>query len=119
MAYAALHQTVDEIRGRVGDSLVALDVWESESALSLAGFGTTAATGPMLQRLTDDLRRAASLAGTRFDDYHVLTVEGGAVLVVSRPHLGAALVLTDDADLAWVVGDVVPAVRAALDAATI
>ena len=115
---ASLDGTVDNIRSGVGDSLVALDIWETESALSLAGFGTTPATGPMLHRVTEDLRHAAALAGTSLDDYHVLTVGGGLVAVVSRPHLSAALLLTDDATLAWVVTDVVPAVRAALDTAT-
>jgi hypothetical protein len=119
MVTAALQGTVDEIRRQVGDSLVALDLWESESALSLAGFGTSPATGPMLHRVTADLRNAAALAGSRLDDYHVLSVAGGAVAVVSRPHLSAALLFTDEAELAWVLTDVVPAVRAALDAASV
>jgi len=114
-----LDGTIDDIRRQVGASLVALDLWESGSALSLAGFGTTPATGPMLHRVTEDLRHAATLAGSRLDDYHVLTVGGGAVVVVSRPHLSAALLVTDDAELAWVLNDVVPAVRAALDAASV
>ncbi len=112
-----LDGTVDEIRTRVGESLVALDIWETRSALSLAGFGTTPTTGPMLHRVTEELRHAAALAGSSIDDYHVLTVGGGLVAVVSRPQLSAALLLSDDAALAWVVTDIVPAVRAALDAA--
>lgn len=116
---ASLDGTVDDIRRQVGDALVALDIWETESALSLAGFGTTPATGPMLHRITEDLRHAASLAGSSLDDYHVLTVAGGMVAVVSKPHLSAALLLTDDAAPAWVLTDVVPVVRTALDAASV
>ena len=118
MVLETLSDIVDTLRRQVGDSLVALDIWESESALSLAGFGATSATGPMLHRITEDLRHAASLAGASLDDYHVLTVAGGIVAVVSRPFLSAALLLTDGAEAAWVLADVVPAVRTALDAAS-
>jgi len=83
----ALDGTVEALRQRVGDSLVALDIWESASALSLAGFGMPPATGPMLHRVTEDLRKTATLAGSLLDDYHVLTVTGGVVVVVTRPHL--------------------------------
>jgi hypothetical protein len=115
---ASLAGIVDDIRGTVGERLVALDIWGTESALSVAGYGTSSASGPMLHRLTGDLRHAAALTGTCLDDYHVLTVGGGMVAVVSRPHLSAALLLTDEAEPAWVLTDVVPAVRAALDAAS-
>ena len=118
MVLDALDGIVDALRRQVGESLVALDIWESESALSLAGFGATTATGPMLHRITEDLRHAATLAGTKIDDYHVLTVAGGVVAVVSGPHLSAALLMTEDARPAWVLTDVVPAVRTALDAAS-
>lgn len=116
---ASLDVTVARLRDQVGDVLVALDIWETESALSLAGFGTTPATGPMLHRVTEDLRHAATLAGSSIGDYHVLTLGGGLVAVVSRPHLSAALLLSDDAKLAWVVTEIVPAVRAALDTAAV
>lgn len=115
---ASLDGTVAGLRAQAGDSLVALDIWQTDSALSVAGFGTTPATGPMLHRITQDLRHAASLAGTGIDDYHVLTVGGGLVAVVRGERLSAGLLLTDDANLAWVVGEVVPAVRASLDAAS-
>jgi len=118
VAAAALDGTVEALRQRVGDSLVALDIWESASALSLAGFGMTPATGPMLHRVTEDLRQAARLAGSMLDDYHVLTVIGGVVVVVTRPHLSGALLLTADAQLGWVLSDVIPAVRVALDDAS-
>ena len=114
----ALDGTVEALRQRVGDSLVALDIWESASALRLAGFGMTPATGPMLHRVTEDLRKAATLAGSLLDDYHVLTVTGGVVVVVTRPHLSGALLLTTDAQLGWVLSDVIPAVRVALDDAS-
>ena len=114
----ALDGIVEALRQRVGDSLVALDIWESASALSLAGFGMTPATGPMLHRVTEDLRQAARLAGSMLDDYHVLTVIGGVVVVVTRPHLSGALLLTGDAQLGWVLSDVIPAVRVALDDAS-
>jgi hypothetical protein len=48
----------------------------------------------------------------------VLTVTGGVVVVVVRPHLSGALLLTDDAQLGWVLSDVIPAVRVALDDAS-
>ena len=115
---ASLACLVDDICGKVGGRLVALDIWGTESALSLAGYGTSPATGPMLHRVTSDLRHAAALSGASLDDYHVLTVSGGMVAVVARPHLSAALLLTDEAEPAWVLTDVVPAVRAALDAAS-
>ena len=118
MVIDALDAIVDDLRRHVGDSLVALDIWESESALSLAGFGATTATGPMHHRMTEDLRNAASLAGASLDDYHVLTVAGGIIAVVSGPYLSAALLMTDDAEPAWVLTSVVPAVRAALDTAS-
>ncbi|HEY5483689.1 MAG TPA: hypothetical protein VIK31_07750 [Propionibacteriaceae bacterium] len=119
MVLAALDVTVEALRQRVGDSLVALDIWESGSALSLAGFGMTPATGPMLHRVTEDLRQTATLAGSSLDDYHVLTVTGGVVVVVTRAHLSGALLLSADADLGWVLTDVIPQVRAALDAASV
>ena len=115
---ASLVGTVDDIRREVGVPLVALDIWKTQSALSLAGYGTTTATGPMLHRVTGDLRHAAALTGVSLDDYHVFTVGGGMVAVVARPHLSAALLLTDEAEPAWVLANVVPAVRAALDAAS-
>jgi hypothetical protein len=118
VAAAALDRTVEDLRQLVGDSLVALDIWESVSALGLAGFGMTPATGPMLHRVTEDLRQAARLAGSMLDDYHVLTVRGGVVVVVTRPHLSGALLLTADAQLVWVLRDVIPALRAALDDAS-
>ncbi len=119
MTPAAIEGTVEALRQRVGDSLVALNIWESASALSLAGFGMTPATGPMLHRVTEDLREAATLAGSLLDDYHVLTVTGGVVVVVTRPHLSGALLLTADAELGRVLSDVIPAVRAALDDASV
>lgn len=114
----SLAGTVDDIRREIGGPLVALDIWDTQSALSLAGYGTTTATGPMLHRVTGDLRHAAALTGASLDDYHVLTVGGGMVAVVARPHLCAALLLTDEAEPTWVLATVVPAVRAALDAAS-
>ena len=116
---ASLEDTLSGLRAHAGESLVAVDIWETDSALSLAGFGTTPATGPMLHRITHDLRHAAALTGTGLDDYHVLTVGGGLVAVVHRPHLSAGLLLTDDATLAWVVTEVIPAVRASLDAVSV
>jgi hypothetical protein len=118
VAPAALDSAVEALRQRAGASLVAIDIWESASALSLAGFGMTPATGPMLHRVTEDLRLAARLAGSILDDYHVFTVTGGVVVVVTRPHLSSALLLTADAQLGWVLSDVIPAVRAALDDAS-
>jgi hypothetical protein len=115
----SLADVVDALQQQVGESLVAVDIWETESALGVAGFGTTSATGPLLHRLTQDLRHTASLAGTELDDYHIHTVAGGIVAVVSRPHLSVALLLTDDAQPAWVLTELVPAARAALDAASI
>lgn len=111
-----LRETVDAIREVTGASLLAVDIWETTSALSLSSFGTTPATAPMLHRVTDDLRQAAAFSDSKLDDYYVLAVRGGVVAVVSRPHLSAAILLAPTTDPVRVITHVVPALRNALNA---
>lgn len=106
--------SVAQLRELLGDSLLALDIWSSETGLSLTGFGMTSATGPMLQRATADLRHAAAIAGAHLDGYHVLTLSGGVAVVVSEDQLDAAFLMPDDVDLGWVLSEVIPAFAGSL-----
>jgi ABC-type multidrug transport system fused ATPase/permease subunit len=113
-----LDGAVGRLRERLGDSLLALDIWSADTGLSLAGFGLTPATGPMLQRATDDLRRAANAAGTQLVGYHLLTLVGGHVAVVSGDTLDAAFLLPTEVDLGWLLADVIPSFTDSLNAAS-
>lgn len=111
IAVVALHE-------RMGDALLALDIWSPHTGLSLVGFGLTPAAGPMLQRATHDLRRAAASAGTQLDGYHVLTLSGGHVAVVTCDGLDAAFLMPTEVDLGWVLADVIPSLIESLNTAS-
>lgn len=118
MDLSRLDGAVGRLRERLGDSLLALDIWSADTGLSLTGFGLTPAAGPMLQRATDDLRRAATAAGTQLDGYHLLTLAGGHVAVVSADTLDAAFLLPTEVDLGWVLTDVIPSFTDSLNSAS-
>jgi hypothetical protein len=113
-----LDDAVVQLRERMGGSLLALDIWSTRTGLSLVGFGLTPATGPMLQRATHDLRRAAASAGTRLDGYHVLTLSGGHLAVVTGDAVDAAFLMPAEVDLGWVLADVIPSLMDSLNAAS-
>ena len=108
MDLGRLDIAVVALRERMGDALLDLDIWSPHTGLSLVGFGLTPAAGPMLQRATHDLRRAAASAGTRLDGYHVLTLSGAHVAVVTCDGLDAAFLMPTEVDLGWVLADVIP-----------
>jgi len=103
------------LRTRVGDALVAVDVWAVDTGLSLAGFGISPSAGPMLQRLGADLRRATTLAGAVPADYQVLSLADGLVVVVIGHRRGGAVLLAEGTALVRAVTEVVPALRETLD----
>lgn len=118
MDLGRLDDAVVQLRERMGDALLAFDIWSTHTGLSLAGYGMTSAAGPMLQRATHDLRRAAADAGTQLDGYHVLTLSGGHVAVVTGDDLDAAFLMPTGVDLGWVLADVIPSLTEALTAAS-
>ncbi len=118
MDLGRLDDAVAQLRERMGDALLALDVWSAPTGLSIVGFGLTSAAGPMLQRATHDLRRAAAGAGAELDGYHVLTVAGGHVAVVTADALDAAFLVPTDVDLGWLLTDVIPSFTESLNAAS-
>jgi len=115
---ARLDDAVSQLQERMGAALLALDIWSTHTGLSVAGFGLTPAAGPMLQRATDDLRRAATSAGADLDGYHVLTLSGGHVAVVAGEALDAAFLMPAEVDLGWVLADVIPSFTESLNAAS-
>lgn len=116
MPIPALDAVVSDLQERLGSAIVAIDIWDSDSALTLSGLDSRAATGPLLGRLADDLRDAARLTGAELDDHLVLTVHGGSVVVVTTGTVTAAVHLTDEVGPAQLLTDVVDTVKAALGA---
>ena len=112
-----LDTTISDLRQRLGSALLAVDIWDTTSALTLAGFDSRPATGPVLQGLADDLRTAAALCGTGLSDHLVLTSAGRSVVVVTAGTLAAAVQLTDDVRPVQLLSQVVPTLRAVLAAA--
>ncbi|HET7725329.1 MAG TPA: hypothetical protein VFK68_11865 [Propionibacteriaceae bacterium] len=116
MSVSALDAAVADLRESLGSALLAVDVWDRTTALTMSGLHSPPTTGPVLERLVEDLRGGAGLAGSNLDDYLVLAVSGGHVLIVSAGTATAALYVTEAIRPAGLVMDVAPAVRAVLSA---
>ncbi|MHB1010047.1 MAG: hypothetical protein ACYC1E_12580 [Propionibacteriaceae bacterium] len=116
MPVPALDAAVTGLQERLGSAIVAVDIWDSASALTVSGLHSRAATGPSLGRLAEDMRDAAALAGSELGDHLVLTVHGGSVVVVTTGTVTAAVHLTDEVGPGQLVTGVVETVRAALGA---
>lgn len=118
MDLGRLDDAVVQLRAQMGNALLAFDIWSRGTGLSLVRCGMAPAAGPMLQRATHDLRRAAASVGTQLGGYHVLTVSGGHVAVVTGDALDAAFLMPAEVDLGWVIADVIPTLTESLNAAS-
>lgn len=100
------------LTAHLGDALLALDITDADSGLSLRRVRLSPAVGPMLQRITSDLRQAAVTAGTSATGYHVMSVADTLVALVDGEVAQVAFVVPNDTDLDLVIGEVIPAVAA-------
>lgn len=82
---AALEQTVTEIKGLLKDGLIATDIWDRETGLSLAGHNPQPEAVALFNQLTNDL--SSTLAGSNFpalNRYYLLDLDGGNTVVCQR-----------------------------------
>lgn len=82
---ATLETTVAEAKSVLKDGLVAADVWDRETGLSLAGHNPQPEAVALFNQLTNEL--SATLAGSGFpalNRYYLLDLEGGNTVVVQK-----------------------------------
>ncbi len=79
---AQLEDTVTEIKGLLRDGLIATDVWDIETGLSLAGHNPQPEATALFNLLTQEMQR--TLRGSGFpglDRYYILDLEQSNIVV--------------------------------------
>lgn len=113
----AVSRAVDAL----GDGLVALDIWERETGLTLAGANSNPTAAALINKVTDDL--ALALYDSGFPDlqrYFVVDLRDARSLVVvvhSRDVLSGMLLDSARTSLGFVLGVVMPQLLADVAAA--
>lgn len=82
---AALEKTVSEAKDVLKDGLIAADIWDRETGLSLAGHNPQPEAVALFNQLTNEL--SATLAGSGFpalNRYYMLDLEGDNTVVVQK-----------------------------------
>jgi hypothetical protein len=80
-----LEQTVKEAKETLREGLVATDIWDRETGLSLAGFNPQPEAVALFNQLTNEM--ASTLAGSNFpglNRYFLLDLDGGNTVVCQK-----------------------------------
>ena len=80
-----LDQTVAEVKALLKDGLLASDIWDRETGLSLAGHNPQPEATALFNQMTSELQ--ATLSGSGFPSlhrYYLLDLEGDNTVVVQR-----------------------------------
>lgn len=80
-----LEQVVKEAKEILRDGLVATDIWDRETGLSLAGHNPQPEAVALFNQLTDQM--TSTLAGSNFpalNRYYLLDLEGGNTVVCQK-----------------------------------
>lgn len=82
---AVLQELVDELQTTLKDGLVATDIWDRQTGLSLVGVNQQPAACALFTTLTNEL--ADTLSGSGFpglSNYYLLELEGDHLVVILR-----------------------------------
>ena len=78
-----LEQTVEDLRNLLKDGLLATDIWDRETGLSLAGFNAQPAAVALFTQVTNDLAAALSNSGfPGLQRYFLLDLEGNSTVLI-------------------------------------
>ncbi len=111
---ARLNQTIAETKSLVGDGLLAMDIWDRASAVSLAAHNTQPEAIALFTEVTAAILGA--FEGKPFptlDNYYLLDLQAGHTVVIMQPTpdlVCGMLMSTPAVDLSAVVGTVIPRV---------
>ena len=117
-----LDVNIDKLEGLCGDiektlrgGLVAMDLWDRSSGLSLAGYNTQPAATALFNQVTGDLEETLNSSGfPGLNRYYMLDLTDDKMVVIfkeSQEFLGGMLLDSTRTNLGILVGVAVPKVR--------
>ena len=115
---SALEQTVADAKAVLRDGLAAIDIWDRETGLSLAGHNPQPEAVALFNQLTNEL--SDTLSGSGFpalNRYYMLDLEGGNTVVVQKHGddlLSGMLLDASRVNLGILVSVVIPRVAAGI-----
>jgi hypothetical protein len=115
---SALEQTVADAKAVLKDGLAAIDIWDRETGLSLAGHNPQPEAVALFNQLTNEL--SDTLSGSGFpalNRYYMLDLEGGNTVVVQKHGddlLSGMLLDASRVNLGILVSVVIPRVAAGI-----
>ncbi|MEY4754553.1 MAG: hypothetical protein RJA44_2228 [Pseudomonadota bacterium] len=82
---AALEAATDKLRELLKDGLLATDIWDRETGLSLAGFNAQPAAVALFTQVTNDLANALQASGfPGLNRYYLLDLDGASTVLIVR-----------------------------------
>ena len=82
---AKLEAAVEELRGVLKDGLMAVDIWDRQTGLSLAAFNAQPAAVALFTQVTNDLASALNTAGfPGLNRYFLLDLDGDSSVLIVR-----------------------------------
>ncbi|MFM2067617.1 MAG: hypothetical protein RLZZ584_2526 [Pseudomonadota bacterium] len=82
---AQLEGAIDDLKNLLKDGLLAADIWDAETGLSLAGYNAQPAAVALFTQVTADLGSALSNSGfPSLSRYYLLDLDGHATVMVIR-----------------------------------
>lgn len=80
-----LEQLVTDLRGLLKEGLVATDIWDRATGLSLAGYNAQPAAVALFNQLTEEIGSTLSGAGfPKLNRYYLLDLDGDNAVVIIR-----------------------------------
>ncbi|MEX8521022.1 MAG: hypothetical protein AB3X44_21165 [Leptothrix sp. (in: b-proteobacteria)] len=78
-----LEQTIADLCNLLKDGLLATDIWDRETGLSLAGFNAQPAAVALFTQVTNDLATALSSSGfPGLNRYYLLDLDGNSTVLI-------------------------------------
>lgn len=116
-----LEQTVNDAKSVLKDGLLATDIWDRETGLSLAGHNSQPEAVALFNQLTNEI--SSTLAGSGFpalNRYYMLDIEDGNTIVVQRHGddlMSGMLLDANRVNLGILVSVVIPRITAGVEKA--
>lgn len=110
--FTALNKAVDKVRSELLNGLIAIDITDRQTGLSVAAYNSQPTASALFTKVTRDLTRTLADAGySPIRRYYLVELEEDRVVVVLRhgDALQTCLLLdSTKASLGWALGMVVP-----------
>ena len=116
-----LEKTVNDAKSVLKDGLLATDIWDRETGLSLAGHNSQPEAVALFNQLTSEI--SSTLAGSGFpalNRYYMLDIEDGNTIVVQRHGedlMSGMLLDANRVNLGILVSVVIPRITAGVEKA--